>query len=152
MRGFFFVFNFWRYFLMPRQPKTTGLQGFDDFWNLYPLRVSKGAAMKAWVKLNPNEALILTILEAIRLQMTHRKKIERLNGTLPKWKQEFLPALKHPATWIRSTCWLDEIPEEKKEVTKSKNCAECLNESQYLYPSMGHLVCIRCYELNRQRA
>jgi hypothetical protein len=68
---------------------------FDDFWILYPRRVAKKDARKAWSKIPPRlHVAILTALVAWR----------------PVWRAkdpEFLP---HPATWLNGERWEDELP------------------------------------------
>jgi hypothetical protein len=71
---------------------------FRQFWNKYPRRVAKKAAIKAWIELDPNDALIREIIEALAWQS---ELIEELR---------FFP---HPATWLRSERWEDEKPTPK---------------------------------------
>lgn len=68
---------------------------FADFWLLYPRRVAKLAARKAWAKISPDlYAEILTTLVAWR-QVWRDKD------------PEFLP---YPATWLNGERWEDELP------------------------------------------
>lgn len=79
---------------------------FDKWYQHYPLKVSKGAARKAFAKLNPSEELIGLMIRAIHAQIQHREKM--------KLAQRFVPEWKYPATWIRAECWEDELPEVEK--------------------------------------
>lgn len=72
-------------------------EGFDEFWNAYPRRKSKGQAEKAWIALKPSHELQATILEAIARQQ--RSDDWRKDGG------QFIP---YPATWLRAKCWEDE--------------------------------------------
>jgi len=75
--------------------KTTSETPFDDFWKVYPLRVGKGAAERAFLKctksVEPRE-IIAAVSEQIRLGM---------------FKEGYIP---HPATWLNRKGWLDEPP------------------------------------------
>lgn len=71
--------------------------GFTEFYNLYPKKVSKATAVKAWKKLNPDQALLNTILNDIR---------RRLEGV---WKGKELQYIPNPSTYINQRRWEDEI-------------------------------------------
>jgi len=81
---------------------------FDKWYQHYPLKVSKGAARKAFEKLNPSEVLVSRMIRAIHAQTQHREKMKLAGRFVPEWK--------YPATWIRAECWEDELP--KVEVDK----------------------------------
>ena len=117
---------------------------FERFWNLYPRKVSKGAALKAWAKLNPN--LGEQILKAVEQQKLYRERVAKANNVLPKWKQKFMPDWKHPATWLNQQCWLDEVPAmlETQHVKSITTCADC--EEEGCYPYKGQRYCIKHYE------
>lgn len=73
---------------------------FDEFWRLYPRRVGKTDAFKAWKKLKPDNTLLTTMIIAINKQ----KQTEQ-------WQNEkFIP---YPASWLNGRRWEDEIPEPK---------------------------------------
>ena len=67
---------------------------FDVFWECYPNKTAKQAAVKAWAKLKPNDALFNTIMDALKKQIPH-------------FKAGFIP---YPATWLNGKRWEDEIP------------------------------------------
>ena len=117
---------------------------FERFWNLYPRKVSKGAALKAWAKLNPN--LGEQILKAVEQQKVYRERVVKANNVLPKWKQKFMPDWKHPATWLNQQCWLDEVPAmlETQRAKSITTCADCEEEGRY--PYNGQRYCIKYYE------
>src|SRR3990167_5857076 len=52
----------------PIPPK--GGDGFEKFWDMYPKKVSKGQAERAWKKLKPTEQLQRQILAAVERAMT----------------------------------------------------------------------------------
>lgn len=66
---------------------------FDLFWQLYPNKAAKQNALKAWVKLKPNEALIDKIMQALKKQ-------------IPNFSVGFIP---HGATWLNGKRWEDEV-------------------------------------------
>lgn len=67
---------------------------FDAFWIMYPKKVGKEAARKAWIKHDPD---IDMVIKAIRWQEISTQ-----------WKKGFIP---NPSTYINQHRWLDE-PEE----------------------------------------
>jgi predicted transcriptional regulator len=75
-------------------------ESFENFWKLYPRKIAKGNAEKAWEKINPDEKLVADIVAAIAKQK-------------PTWTDpKFIP---HPATWLNGKRWLDGV-----EVTTGK--------------------------------
>ena len=121
---------------------------FERFWNLYPRKVSKGAALKAWTKLSPNTGLAEEIIKAVGAQKEWRARIEKANSMLPRWQSKFLPDWKHAATWLRAQCWLDELeelPTQEKKTARKTYCTSCQKE-EGKYPVAGVLYCIKCYD------
>jgi hypothetical protein len=66
---------------------------FKVFWAAYPRKVSKGQALKAWLKAKPDAELLARILQSIKNTQW---------STDPTY-------IKHPATWISARCWEDEL-------------------------------------------
>lgn len=89
---------------------------FEKFWAAYPNRKAKGAALKAFTKLNPNEQLMASILQAI----------ERAK-TSDQWRRDGGRFIPYPATWLNEQRWDDEAvaddddrpPEWKKRAVKT---------------------------------
>lgn len=73
--------------------------GFKEFWGVWPRKVGKAAALKAWLKTKPDEALKARIIMAVKYQV----KYQHLNLTK---KMIYCP---HPATWLNAGRWEDEI-------------------------------------------
>lgn len=71
---------------------------FATFWLLYPRRVAKRDAEKAWSKMTPAERFdsVVALVDWI--------KVWRARGDL-----EFVP---YPATWLNGARWEDELPTE----------------------------------------
>lgn len=83
-----------------RIKETIDQISFDRFWSVYPRKIGKGAAKKAWIKLKPWKTgdLVEIILSAIEAQKPH-------------WKDpQFIP---HPATWLNQERWADSVEAEK---------------------------------------
>lgn len=68
---------------------------FDDFWLLYPKRMAKKDAKKAWDKLSEPQKTAALIACANWRNIWAAKDVE------------FLP---HPATWLNGERWEDELP------------------------------------------
>lgn len=67
---------------------------FDQFWSLYPRKVAKGQAEKAWAT-----ATKRTDAQTI---------IAGLRRLLPGMQQEDKQFIKHPSTWLNGKCWEDD--------------------------------------------
>lgn len=71
---------------------------FDDLWTLYPRRVAKRDAERAWNRLTADE------------------KVAALSA-LVKWRRVWLARgeiqyVPHAATWLNGARWDDELPEQ----------------------------------------
>jgi DNA-binding MarR family transcriptional regulator len=71
---------------------------FEQFWTAYPKKVSKAQAQKVFRKLNPDEALLDTMLAAIDQQ----KQTEQ-------WMKNEGQYIPYPATWLNGRRWEDQI-------------------------------------------
>jgi hypothetical protein len=74
---------------------------FDDFWDNFPKKVSKGAAVKAW-RSAVKKADAETIIDAARIFAAS------VSGSDPK----FIP---YPATWLNGERWADDAEAEQAE-------------------------------------
>jgi len=72
---------------------------FDRFWAIYPRRVAKRDALKAWIQLAPSADLVDAIMVALGWQVTQ-----------PMWLRDGGQYVPYPASWIRSGRWDDEPP------------------------------------------
>ena len=78
---------------------------FPRFWSVYPRKVAKKDAEKAWCELDPNEALIVEIIESLG------------------WQAELIVDLQYfpyAATWIRNERWTDEPPPQVNAAREQK--------------------------------
>lgn len=74
-------------------------QGFDAWWDAYPLKVAKQEALKAWMQLLPDAALMVVIKQATTSQVA-AGHFTNLSGVVNP---------PHPATWLRARRWEDEV-------------------------------------------
>lgn len=89
---------------------------FEQFWEMYPRKVSKREAFKAWMKMKePDKLLAVSAIE------NHIKYWE-LKGT----EKEFIP---HPSTWINQGRWEDELDMEPKKAKVIEQAWWSSNES-----------------------
>lgn len=70
--------------------------GFDEFWQNYPTKVAKPAALKAWKRLKPSQTLQDTISRDLAIRMVNDRR----------WIEGFIP---NPATYLNQARWEDEI-------------------------------------------
>ncbi len=74
---------------------------FDEFWKIYPKKIAKENAKKVWLRIKPNDDLIVKITKAVKDQ----KLSER--------EQQFIP---HAATWLNAKRWEDEVTTTQKPI------------------------------------
>ena len=72
---------------------------FDTFWKVYPRRVGKQDALKAWHQAHVDDELLVLIIKALEWQVQTWDDIK------------FVP---HPASWIRGRRWEDENPNQRR--------------------------------------
>lgn len=70
---------------------------FGEFWAIYPRKVGRAAALKAFDKIAPDAELLTTILAALKAQ-----------AASSKWQLEpqFIP---HASTWLNGQRWEDAV-------------------------------------------
>jgi uncharacterized protein YdaU (DUF1376 family) len=71
---------------------------FDVFWNKYPKKVGKDAALKAFQKRKPDQHLLVQMLNALGEQSRSEAWV--------KDGGQFVP---NPATWLNQGRWQDEV-------------------------------------------
>ena len=77
---------------------------FEQFWSLYPRKIAKGAALKAWTRLTP---------------MEQQQALEALPNHIKHWeiKKTHIDYIPYPASWINAARWedvLDMTPPKEK--------------------------------------
>lgn len=72
-------------------------EAFTRFWDAYPKKKNKGQAERTFAKLDPDEALLVAMVEAIgRARKTDQ------------WRRDGGQFIPYPATWLNAKGWLDE--------------------------------------------
>jgi DNA-binding transcriptional regulator YhcF (GntR family) len=92
-------------------------EDFLSFWKVYPLKVGKGAAHKAWKKLKPGKQVQDDIQDALNWQRSS-----------DKWKEDNGKYIPHASTYLNQRRWEDEQP----KATNSENYAEQARESRLI--------------------
>lgn len=78
--------------------KEVYMANFDRFWSVYPKKINKESARKAWVKIKDTDDLIETMIQALEKAKASRD-----------WQKEQGKFIPHPATWLNNKRWEDEI-------------------------------------------
>lgn len=78
------------------------MQGFNEFWAMYPVKVGRRGAARQWQYMTEHERA-----EALAALPKHKAQWE-INGTA------FIP---HPTRWLTEGRWEDEIQATRHEVT-----------------------------------
>jgi hypothetical protein len=77
---------------------TSNIDHFDSFWSVYPRKVGKAQARKAWDKIKPTDDVVKQIAENIALRLKH--------GEWSDVNKTFIP---HAATYLNNARWEDEV-------------------------------------------
>lgn len=72
-------------------------QRFSEFWDQYPKKVGKAAALKSWKKIKPDAALFDHIMHAVAAAKAS-----------DQWRRENGRFIPNPATWLNQGRWDDE--------------------------------------------
>ena len=106
--------------------------GFIDFWSIYPKKVGKVAARKAWKakKLSKDTAKIVSVLRK-QLETTYKGK-----------EKQFIP---NPATYLNGEKWNDEIINTNGKVNNGRK--ESISEKSWCLLKESHAKDI----INEQR-
>ena len=75
---------------------AVAVAAFDAFYTAYPRHVARQNALRAWLKLSPDESLTATLMEAV-----NRYTVE-VEGTESKY-------ILHAVTWLNGRRWEDEF-------------------------------------------
>lgn len=76
--------------------RKEGLEGFEQFWAVYPKRTGRLAAMKAWQAIAPEPAFIDRIVGAT----------ERYAAHVSDWEARYVKA---PRNWLEGGHWDDQL-------------------------------------------
>lgn len=91
--------------------KEAQAENFERFWRSYPRKTAKQDALKAWLRIKPDEELAQRIL----FSLEQNKKSEQ-------WQRDNGRYIPYPATWLNGRRWEDEewsVPQTAQ--TKNSN-------------------------------
>lgn len=74
------------------------MEGFDQFWKLYPKKKGRKDAAKAWAKLKPNEELRQTLITALGQ-----------HSVSEDWTKDGGRYAPNASTWLNGERWTDEL-------------------------------------------
>lgn len=89
----------------PATPPMPTPTGFDAFWDEYPRRVGKQAAIKAWTKAVKHTTPAALLDGALRLAQD------------PNREDQFTP---HPATWLNEGRWEDDPLPDRTQTARAR--------------------------------
>lgn len=90
------------------QARENDTDAFDAFWKVYPRKVSKQTALKAWKAAKADR-----IVDEIIADVQRRCETE--------WKGEEMQYIPHPTTYIHQRRWEDETPPQKRNEKEKAN-------------------------------
>lgn len=90
------------------KPATPSSDLFERFYQEYPLKRDKKAAMKAFSKLNVQEELLIKMLSSVKKYTAEVEGIRKKGGKL---------SYKYPATWLNGQCWENDYTESGETKT-----------------------------------
>ena len=73
--------------------------GFASFWKLYPNKVAKPQALKAWKKIKPAGQMLADLMAGLDRQKAGEQ-----------WQKDGGQFIPHPASWLNARRWEDEAP------------------------------------------
>jgi uncharacterized protein YdaU (DUF1376 family) len=83
----------------PKEKQPMALsKRFEEFWRVYPKKVGKDAAKKAFEKRKPDEVMLTKMCNAIHFQ---RRSVA--------WQKDGGQFIPNPATWLNQGRWQDEV-------------------------------------------
>lgn len=80
-----------------QEPRATRLDAFESWWSAYPKKTGKGAALKAWKKINPGGEMFAKMIGALDWQRSQ-----------PQWLKDGGVYIPNPATYLNQSRWEDE--------------------------------------------
>jgi len=99
------------------------LEGFEQFWKLYPKKKGRKDAAKAWAKLKPNEELHQTLITALGSHCISED-----------WTKDGGRYIPNAATWLNGERWHDVL---KPTGASSSSAFHGLpNHTQEMYPEV----------------
>jgi len=111
-----------------KEPKPTCIpdqvDGFDQFWKLYPKKKSRKDAAKAWAKLSPSAELRQTLITALAGHCVSED-----------WTKDGGRYVPNAATWLNGERWHDEL---KPATGRSSAFTGLPQHEENAYPEVPH--------------
>lgn len=87
----------------PKAPQGAGAdiwdkEAWDRFWAIYPRKVDKAKAIRAWNKLQADRKLMQIMSAALKAQRASEE-----------WRRDNGRAIPYPSTWLNNRRWEDEL-------------------------------------------
>lgn len=87
----------------PKAPQGAGAdiwdkEAWDRFWAIYPRKVDKAKAIRAWNKLKADRKLMQIMSAALKAQRASEE-----------WRRDNGRAIPYPSTWLNNRRWEDEL-------------------------------------------
>lgn len=76
---------------------------FNEFWQVYPKKIGKGAAEKAYKRVHPDQQLHERMLNAVYDAKQSRQ-----------WRTDNGRYIPNPATWLNQRRWEDELEQQRR--------------------------------------
>ncbi len=92
---------------------------FADFWALYPRRVAKQAAARAWARLSDTDQ-IEALVGLVAWAVVWRHQAQQ--------REEWLDFLPHPASWLNGRRWEDELPARFRPMVDPKPVSQVVSQ------------------------
>ena len=86
---------------------TLADQRFETFWEAYPKKIGKTAALKAWRRVNPDAVLYARMIASIAVSKAS-----------DQWQRENGRYIPNPLTWLNQGRWEDVYPERSQPVQR----------------------------------
>ncbi len=83
----------------------------------YPIWKGSGYANKVFKRMKIDDVLLEKMLTAIKEQIAERELMRDIN--IP-----FIPAWKHPSTWLNQQCWEDEVTMVPDKLRTQYGCTQ----------------------------
>jgi hypothetical protein len=94
-------------------------EDWEKFWAVYPRKVAKGDARKAWSSTASIRPPIADIVAAIRAQSQGEQ-----------WRKDYGTYIPYPATWLRQERWDDATTIDLPAPERKKDRFDLANEEQ----------------------
>lgn len=97
--------------------KVRDHESFDAFWQVYPKKVGKKDAYKAFTKLQPTAAQLAQIVKSVQQ-----------HAASDQWQQHGGRFIPNPATFLNGERWLDEVSSSAATNKKTKPSAKAYDQ------------------------